>query len=424
MVKKTRPRAGSLAFYPRKRAFRETASFSSFPNVAVKEGDASRPLNFLAYKAGMTHVLGKDLHEKGVTFGHEVAVAVTVLEAPPLRVFGLRAYGRAKPGFYGVSPLMDVFAESVDKAVLRKMPNFRKPKKRGREDKGKGEKAGEGKQGNEPEKAGSESRHGKELEEAGSGSLADLEKEKEKVLFLRLLCHSQPGKTGIGKKRPEVFEVGLSGNAGQQLAFAKGILGKELRIADVFSGERFVDVRAVTKGKGMQGPVKRFGVKTHRPKAKKTRVVGSIGPWNPSTVMWTVARPGQMGYHSRTEYNKRVLKLGSEKDVGAINQRAGFKNYGVVANDFVVLAGSVAGPAKRAISVRRHIRENPRVKQIVESLDYVAGTGRGAGVLLEEDVKVEHVVEKKEEKKEHKSVADEIAVAAKGGEKREKEKDK
>ena len=75
-------------------------------------------------------------------------------------------------------------------------------------------------------------------------------------------------------------------------------------IADVFTGEHFIDIRAVSKGKGMQGPVKRAGVKMQRPKAKKRRIVGSISPWNPSTVMWQVPRPGQMGYHSRTEYNK------------------------------------------------------------------------------------------------------------------------
>ena len=88
----SRPHAGSLAYYPRKRASSETASFSSFPKIKVKEGEKAGALSFLAYKAGMTHVLGKDVHEKGITFGHEVSLATTILEAPPMKVFGVRVY--------------------------------------------------------------------------------------------------------------------------------------------------------------------------------------------------------------------------------------------------------------------------------------------------------------------------------------------
>jgi len=403
MVKRTRPHAGSLAFYPMKRAARETPSFRSFPVVGVKEGEKSRPLNFLVYKAGMTHVLGKDLNAKGVTAGHEVAVAATVLEAPPMRVFGVRAMGVAKKGFYGTGPLMDVLAGNVDKNLLRRMHSFKRKGK-------KGAKAVEGKK---DAKAG---------EEKKPNAFEDLEKARDKVLDVRLLCHSQPGKTGIGKKRPDVCEVALSGSVGQQLGFAKEKLGHELAFSEVFGEKDFVDVKAVSKGKGMQGPVKRAGVKTLRPKSKKTRVVGSIGPWHPNTVQWQVARPGQLGYQIKTEYNKRILKVGSSGEVGAVNQEGGFKNYGVLKSDFVVLAGSVIGPSKRAIGMRVPIRPSPMERHNLESLDYIAGTGAAAGAVAEDEVRAGHVVEKKEEKKEIKSVADEIASAAKGGEKREKPK--
>lgn len=40
-------------------------------------------------------------------------------------------------------------------------------------------------------------------------------------------------------------------------------------------------------------------------RAGKGRHVGSIGPWTPSRTMWTVAQAGQMGYHKRTEFNKK-----------------------------------------------------------------------------------------------------------------------
>ena len=141
----SRPHAGSLAFYPRKRASKETPSFSTFPKVEVKEGEKSRPLNFLAYKAGMTHALGKDMHEKSITAGQEVAVATTILEAPAMKVFGIRAYGKAPKGFYGIDSMMDVFASNVDKNLLKRIHSFKKKGK----GKGRVVKKGEKEKGNE-----------------------------------------------------------------------------------------------------------------------------------------------------------------------------------------------------------------------------------------------------------------------------------
>ncbi len=404
----SRPHAGSLAFYPRKRASKETPSFSSFPKIEVKDGDKSRPLNFLVYKAGMTHALGKDTHEKSVTSGHEVAVATTVLEAPAMKVFGIRTYGKAPKGFYGTVPSMDVFAGSIDKNLLKRIHSFKK----------KG--SGKGRASKKGEKETAKKEDKKET----PNTFEDLEKAGEKIFNVRLLCHTQPAKTGIGKKKPDVCEVGLSGNVEQQLAFAKEKLGHEISISDVFTGKHFVDIRAVSKGKGMQGPVKRAGVKMQRPKAKKRRIVGSISPWNPSTVMWQVPRPGQMGYHSRTEYNKKVLKIGPAVNVKEVNQATGFKNYGLLKSDFVILAGSVVGPCKRAIGLRVPIRKSPMERHKIESLDYIAGTAVGTEDFVEEEVKTENIVVKKEEKVEKKSVAEEIAAAAKGEQKREKSKQK
>ncbi len=391
MARKSRPRAGSLAFYPRKRAVRETPSFRSVPAVAVKEGEAVKPINFLGYKVGMTYIVGKDSHEKGTTFGQDINIPVTIIETPPLRVFGIRAYAKAEKG-YGTAPIFDVFAEKIDNALLRKLDNFKR--KKGKKEKGKGEK----------EKKSEEKRR----------SIADLEKAKEKIAAVVLLVHSQPGLCGFGKKKPDVFEIALSGNPEQQLAYAKEILGKEINVGKVFSELEFIDVKAVSKGKGMQGVVKRFGVKMHRPKAKKRRVVGSIGPWNPSTVMWTVPRPGQMGYHSRTELNKKILHIG--ENPGEINPKSGFKNYGTAKNDFLVLSGSVPGPAKRAIALRRHIRKAPEEKHKIEAIDFIATKPPQKGeAVVEEEEKLLHKVEvKKEEKKGKKSVDEEIKEAVKG----------
>ena len=81
-----RPRHGSLGFLPRKRATRHRGKVKTFP----KDNKSAAPHlpAFLAYKAGMTHILrdvdkpGSKAHKK------EVVEAVTVLASPPMVVVG------------------------------------------------------------------------------------------------------------------------------------------------------------------------------------------------------------------------------------------------------------------------------------------------------------------------------------------------
>ncbi|MFX0103253.1 MAG: 50S ribosomal protein L3, partial [Candidatus Hodarchaeota archaeon] len=118
----------------------------------------------------------------------------------------------------------------------------------------------------------------------------------------------------------------------------------------------FVDISATTKGKGFQGPVKRFGIHRIQHKSRKAvRAVACIGPWHPARVMWTVPRAGQMGFHQRIEYNKQILKI-SEKGE-EITPAGGFVNYGVVKGDYIMIKGSVPGPKKRLIRIRAPIRK-------------------------------------------------------------------
>jgi len=71
--------------------------------------------------------------------------------------------------------------------------------------------------------------------------------------------------------------------------------------------------------------------------------------------MWTVAMAGQMGFHQRTEFNKRVLRVYSlnEKD---ITPKGGFIHYGVLRSDYVLVRGSVPGPTKRVVRLRDSLR--------------------------------------------------------------------
>lgn len=76
-----------------------------------------------------------------------------------------------------------------------------------------------------------------------------------------------------------------------------------------------IDVIGVTKGKGFAGVVKRFGVKHLQKKTHRGyRKVGCIGAWHPSRIRFTVARAGQLGYHHRTEINKKVYRVGKAED--------------------------------------------------------------------------------------------------------------
>ena len=65
---------------------------------------------------------------------------------------------------------------------------------------------------------------------------------------------------------------------------------------------------------------------------------------------------GQMGYHKRTEYNKKILKIGDLSDTEDINPAGGFIKYGLVKNNYVMLKGSIPGPSKRLVILRKAVR--------------------------------------------------------------------
>ncbi len=315
MGKKHKPHSGSMAYYPRKKAKKETPTFQTFP-----ESEETKPLNFLGYKAGMISFTAKNDQKKSKNFGQEEIFSGTIIECPPIKVFGIRLYKKTTEG---KKVLGEAITEKNEKQLQRKIKNILKKKKK--------------------------------------HSIEELEKKLAQADYVSLIVHTQPYETGFGKKKPDISEIRISGEKTKQFEFAKEKIGKEIKVNEVFKEMQFVDTKAVTKGKGMQGVIKRFGIKMERPKAKKRRAVGAISPWNPSTVMYTVARPGQMGYHTRTEYNKKVLLIGEGKELNEI------KNYGKTKNDFVLVAGSVPGTPKRCIALRFPIRKAEENKlKIVE----------------------------------------------------------
>jgi len=315
--KKHAPRRGSLGFSPRKRASRLVPRVKSWPRVTLGK---PIPLAFLGYKVGMTHVYIIDDIPGSPTAGKEIFVPVTVVETPPLYVLAVRLYGYdPNRGLYTIG---EAWAQPPPELELhRKIPTL-----------------------------GS---HDLESE------LEELEKHLPKAVDVRIIVASQPKLTGgLSKKKPDILEIKIGGvdDVKTLYAYAKEKVGKTLSVDEVFQVGQPVDVIAVTKGKGFQGVVKRWGVK-ELPRWHKHRKGSRSGPGSRGSTVgswWEVPQPGQMGFHRRTEYNKRILMIGN--DGLLITPAGGFLHYGVVRSQYVVLAGSIPGPAKRPVVLRWPIR--------------------------------------------------------------------
>jgi len=193
--------------------------------------------------------------------------------------------------------------------------------------------------------------------------IEELTKSNSTGLELRMISSTLPKVVnGVPKKKQEVMETQMGGEIGKDLEYAKEMLGKEISAKDIFNEGDFVDATAVTKGKGTQGPVKRWGITIQNAKARRSgkgRHVGAIGGWTPRRVRWRVPQLGQTGYQQRTEYNKRIVKIGENGE--EITPKGGFVNYGIVRNDYVLLKGSVPGPKKRLVRLSRAIRAPPKL---------------------------------------------------------------
>ena len=88
--------------------------------------------------------------------------------------------------------------------------------------------------------------------------------------------------------------------------------------AEVFEGVRYVDVIGVSKGKGFQGVVRRYGFgggrKTHG--SKFHREPGSTGQSTyPHKSFKNIKMPGRMGRERVTVLNLRVVKVDTEKQL-------------------------------------------------------------------------------------------------------------
>ena len=185
---------------------------------------------------------------------------------------------------------------------------------------------------------------------------------------IRVIVHSLPQQTSI-KKTPDLIELAISGD--NKLEFVKSLIGKEISLADFLKeGMKLFDVRGLTKGKGTQGPVKRFGITLKFHKSEKgRRNPGSIGPWHPARVTFRTPMAGQLGLFNRVHYNFNLITSGkiSEKD---INYLAGFKNYGKIKSSYIILRGSIQGPSKRQLIITPSFR--PSKHQVKKNFEFIS----------------------------------------------------
>ncbi|MCF7910590.1 50S ribosomal protein L3 [Candidatus Pacearchaeota archaeon] len=314
MPKRKSPRKGSLQFWPRKRARKIVPSVNW---KAINSSDSVLK-GFLCYKAGMASAKVTDNTADSMTKGRQITLPVTILECPKMKIFSVRFYKNKQVA-------TEILGKNLDKELKK---SVKIPKKQ------------------------------KDLDLIKIGDYDGIS----------VIVYSQIKKTGI-KKKPDLTEIGLSDNLSleEKFNFIKENIDKELSITDFFSQGDLVDFRGLTKGKGFSGPVKRFGITLKNHKSEKgVRRPGSIGPWHPARVTFRAPQAGQLGFFTRAIYNNKIIDIGSaskDEKEGDNKILKTIKNYGNIKTDYLIVKGSVQGPAKRVLLATAPLRETKKTKK-------------------------------------------------------------
>jgi large subunit ribosomal protein L3 len=303
MAKRSFPRSGSLQIWPRKRASK------IIPSVNWGVLDGSGLLGIIAYKVGMSSAFVKDLTQNSMTKDKKIVVPATILEIPPVKIYSVRLY---KDNLCRGEIVLN-----SEKDLKRVMKIGKNPK---------------------------------------IGKIEELDKKIGGIDDLRVIIYTLVRRAGI-KKTPDIAEIGLGGKLEDKINFVKQNWNKEISVFDVFKKMQLIDIRGLTKGHGLEGPVKRFGIglKTHKSE-KGVRRPGSLGPWHPHHVTFRVAQAGQLGMFTRIVYNNKILDMAriSEKN---INPKSGWKHYGNISTEYLIVRGSVQGPSRRQVLITTPLRK-------------------------------------------------------------------
>jgi large subunit ribosomal protein L3e len=299
----------------------------------------------------MTHIV-REVDKPGSKVNKkEVVEAVTIIETPPIVIVGVVGYIETPRG---LRALKTIFAEHLsDDARRRFYKNWYNSKK----------------------KAFTKSQ-GKWQSPDGLKIIErDFKKIQKYCTVVRVIAHTQMAMLKRRQKKAHIMEIQLNGGSiADKIKFAREHMEKAVPIKSVFAQDEMIDIIGVTKGHGVKGVTSRWHTKKLPRKTHKgLRKVACIGAWHPSRVQFTVARAGQKGYHHRTEINKKIYRIGDgfhttdgklvsnngsteyDNTNKSINPLGGFKHYGEVKQDFVMLKGCVMGPRKRVITLRKSL---------------------------------------------------------------------
>jgi len=316
---------------------------------AFPKDDPKKPIHltaFIAYKAGMTHIV-REVDKPGSKVNKkEVVEAVTILETPPMVIVGVVGYIETPKG---LRAFKTVWAEHLSEECKRRYyKNWYKSKKKAFTKTAK-----------------------KWADPSGKRDIEkDLIRMKKYCTVIRVIAHTQMKLMRKRQKKAHIMEIQVNGGTvAEKIEWARKHFEKQVAVDEVFTVDEMMDVIGVTKGKGYKGVTSRWHTKKLPRKTHKgLRKVACIGAWHPSRVQFTVARAGQKGYHHRTEINKKIYRIGkggkdaksnasTDQDITekTITPMGGFPHYGEVNCDYLMLKGCTVGPKKRVLTLRKSL---------------------------------------------------------------------
>jgi large subunit ribosomal protein L3 len=309
---------GSLQFWQHRRARSRLPRLRSSP-IYVKQPAIT---NLVSYKVGMGHITMTNDSESP-SKGQEISRPVTFIEVPETYIYGARFYGRNE-----ISKYKQASTEVYSKEVADKL----------------------------------------KLKIKSKNTIESMKDKLAEFSEITVLVVANVKGIATGQHHRVRYESALGGATNEEkYKFIVANMGKQVTIGDVFKLGEYLDAASVTTGKGWSGTIKRFGTaRLYHKATQKTRHIGTLGPFTPGKVLFTVPQAGQMGFNYRTEYNKRILKIGKKEEAATYTPSAGFQNYGKITNDFIMLDGSIPGPSKRLVRLRKSVTDRNGAKALKE----------------------------------------------------------
>ena len=122
--------------------------------------------------------------------------------------------------------------------------------------------------------------------------------------------------------------------------------------ADIFAPGEYVDVTGTSKGKGMQGVIKRHnfsrGPETHG--SRFHRRPGSLGSMRPMRVFKGKKLPGHMGHETKTIQNLEIIEVN-------------------VNDNYILVSGNIPGPKKGLIFIKSAVKKTSKEAEELLSFD-------------------------------------------------------